>query len=105
MRALTAVASSTTEVVVSWEPPDGSYQDAYQVAYAISESSWKKTLNKLTGLKQTVDELKPGHTYTFEVKAISSYQFSSAETATATVCKCDFTLIFVLFVVILLVLL
>ena len=35
-RALTAVASNTTEVV-SWEPPDGSYQDAYQVAYPKSE--------------------------------------------------------------------
>ena len=79
VRSFTAVAISTNKIVVSWEPPDGSYQDAYQVAYPRSESSWKKTF-KLIGLKQTVVELKPGHTYTFEVKAVSSYQFSSAET-------------------------
>ena len=58
VRVLTAVASNSTEVVVSWEPPDGSYQYAYRVAYSKSESSWKKTF-KLTGLKQKVDELKP----------------------------------------------
>ena len=87
MRALTAVASSTSEVVVSWEPPDGSYQDAYQGVYRISESSWKTTF-KLTGLKEKVDGLTPGHTYTFEIKAISGYQTGSEEIATATVCKC-----------------
>jgi len=87
VRALTAVASSTSEVVVSWEPPDGSYQDAYQGVYRKSESPWKTTF-KLTGLTKTVDGLKPGHTYTLEVKAISRYQFGFAETATATVCKC-----------------
>ena len=87
MRALRAVASSSSEVVVSWDPPDGSYQDAYQGVCRKSKSSWNTTF-KLTGLKKTVDKLTPGHTYTSEVKAISGYQTGSEEIATATVCKC-----------------
>ena len=89
MTSLTAVPSRTSEIIVSWEPPDGSYQDAYRVLYSLSESesTWKKK-HDLNGLEKTVSELTPGNTYTFEVIAISGNQMSAGITTTATVCKC-----------------
>ena len=90
MTSLTAVASSTSDVIVSWKPPEGSYQDAYRVLCSLSESesTWKKKYD-LDDLEQTVSGLTPGNTYTFEVIAISGNQRSAGITTTTTVCKCN----------------
>ena len=86
MSTLKAVVNSNGDVNLSWAPPEGSLQDNYRGDMYIPDG-WKRKLFNSNGSQEIVSGLKPGNTYTFQVKSMSGRQSSAGINATATVCE------------------
>ena len=88
MTGLTATATDSSNVTVSWTPGTNSVQDSYQLRYkgTTQATDWTNAVS-VNELQKAVTGLFPGDQYTFDVKAVSNSQTSAAETTTEVLCK------------------